>query len=77
MIKSQLGIVQHSVMTDSLRQKCETLGIDPDEILRNTLDADLYVIFLALADECGLEWTVETITKCTEHLIKERTNKHE
>ena len=76
MIKSQLGTVIHSVMTDSLRQKCETLGINPDEVLRNTLDADLYVIFLALADEYGIEWTVETITNCTEQLIKERT-KHE
>ena len=77
MIKSSLGIVSHSQMTDELKQKCELLGIDANEVLRSTLYADLYVIFLALADECGLEWTVETITKSTEELIKERTNNHE
>ena len=63
-------------MTDELKQKCEALGIDAEELVRRTLDADLYVIFLALADEYGIEWTVETITNCTEQLIKERT-KHE
>ena len=76
MIESSLGVVRVSALSKEFINICKELGEeDPEKKYKQFLEADLYCIFLYFANELGLEYTVETITKLTQDLVKERTNK--
>lgn len=77
MIKSHLGRVQLSTLSEETLKNCEQLNIDGKELLYTMLFADFHVIMYALADEYGLETLLQEVNKSCEQLINERTNNHE